>query len=457
MKTFYLPALLWALALSQTFAQKQLAPSAAAHVANWTGNVKNLLQEAGFETSYLKYRPQNPESVQNRSELQLDSTILFFDYDPTGSLDSTPLFRTVHTHFPQMNTEVVVEDQFDAGIWNPAFRTTTIKDEKDRTVGIAAAYFDLASNAWVPDSRIEIFPRGSSLELEDSVFVDAWSIDLNDWVRLMTIHNQFDAAERLKLSITTIDFAGQSLQFKDLYTYDSNGDNTIIESFLVDSSGDIPGGYQELTYENHLVTSITIFNGDWQSGMIPQDRITFNYNASWHVETTRTYVWDIDQNEWLEVLGEDYGYDNQNRLVEIVTANFGENNENYIERITYAYREAEYIHLESNYYFDFDLDEFVLIDRKYYYYSGDTVSETPHEPVSVKPLVVSPNPASGTLRIQLTEAANVQVFDLNGRLVQQVKLQPGQMMLELHNLPAGIYQLKAVTAGGNYAGRLVKQ
>lgn len=96
-------------------------------------------------------------------------------------------------------------------------------------------------------------------------------------------------------------------------------------------------------------------------------------------------------------------------------------------------------------------------DRKYYFYGDGDVSGTPNRPVEVKALKISPNPTFDVVQIQLESDARVQVFNMQGRLMQQFSLQPGFMTLDLNNLPAGVYHLQAQTTEGYYAGKLVKQ
>ena len=453
MKNICMTILLFAWAMSQTFAQHQLAPSAESHLVNWTDGVKKLLTTAGFESSSL----QKTQGLQTRSEWQLDSTLTFFAYDPTGTQDSTPLFRTLHTYVPSMGTEVVAEFRYEWDEWIPQTRTVLISDDLGRLTDTYSANYDPASDTWTLDSRLELYLRGNSPDLVDSMFVLAWEPGINDWVRLMSTWNSFDNEDRLTESLTLFDVFGLPLLFKDVYTYDANGDNILIESFLTDNGVDIPAGKRELTYENHHVTSVTYFGDDGFGGLLPLDRITYTYTGFWKEETVNTYVWDSSTNDWLLTQTSDFGYDPEQRLAAKVTTTFNPEEGMTMDRSTYSYLEGEYLALEANYTFDFDLDEFVLLDRKYFYYSGGPVSEVPNEPVAVEALGMSPNPTAGFVRIQLKEEARVLIFDMQGQLVRRFNLQPGHERLDLYDLPAGIYLLRAQTNGGLYAGKLVKQ
>lgn len=66
-------------------------------------------------------------------------------------------------------------------LYMPISRTTTITDELDRDVEILAELYDPAVQTWLLDSRLEMFPRGYSPELLDSVQASGWSANINDW------------------------------------------------------------------------------------------------------------------------------------------------------------------------------------------------------------------------------------------------------------------------------------
>jgi hypothetical protein len=71
------------------------------------------------------------------------------------------------------------------------------------------------------------------------------------------------------------------------------------------------------------------------------------------------------------------------------------------------------------------------------------------------PLEVFPNPAQGYVQINLPEAAQVELWTLQGSLALRRPLPAGIQALPLNGLPAGTYLLRAVAGGRVFVGRLV--
>ncbi len=452
MKNLLLLALCCTFCLSGLFAQKTLPPSALKMSGELTLQARNLLSMADFKLETGKVL----ENEKHLTTLKLDSTILFYGYDDL-LLDSFPQTRTVHTYLPQYDSETVTEYGYDFNQWIALRRTTRITDELDREVAILAELYDPTAQSWVAESLLDMFPRGDSPDLLDSVLVSGWSVDSNDWVRVMTIWNVFDDQERISESYTHLAVFEPALLFKDEYVYDDNGDNTAIHSFLVDGDLLLPAGFQELTYDNHYVTSVIYLAQDELGMPYPVERITYEYTEFWKEKDVKSYVINATLNGWILTQQIQYEYDEEQRLAARDFALFHEEGEDEFLRTYYEYLEGDYLARESNLRYLFGLPQYELLDRKYYYYTDDNVSDTPNLPVTVKALNMSPNPAFDIVQIQLEDEARLQVFNMQGQLMQQFTLQPGYMTVDLNNLPAGLYQVQAQTSEGYYAGKLVKQ
>lgn len=457
MKNLVLPVLLWALATSHSFAQKALPPSVAKQSVNWTYTLKKMLNAAGYELPSAEVESDVKREVDDRSsELQLDSTVTFYGYDANPPSDSTLLFRTTYT-YPAAGVQVLTESIFENADWTPLNRTTLVFDPLERLVDAFSELYDPASQTWALDSRIEAFPRGDSSVEVDSLFTYAWSIDMNDWVRILSVLNTFDNENRLVESWSIIAIFSQALVFRDAYTYDDNGDNTLIESFFVEGATEYPANQQAFTYQNHLVTERIFYADDGLGNLLPQDRVTFDYTSFWKEMTITTNAWDASANDWIQTQTEEYDYDPEQRVsARLITRNIPDGTME-IDRIGYAYTEGEYVAVETSEIYSFDTEEYLLTDRKYYYYSGG-VSAVPFEPLVVNALVVSPNPTTGLAQINnVADAHSVQVFDQWGKLVWSNWHSDGLQTLDLRDLPAGIYSVRVLTDEKYYAGRLVKQ
>lgn len=67
---------------------------------------------------------------------------------------------------------------------------------------------------------------------------------------------------------------------------------------------------------------------------------------------------------------------------------------------------------------------------------------------SAKTFVVSPNPANDAIHFELSQQAQVKVFDLNGRMVSESCMSAGVSMLEVANLENGVYFLSVIYQDG---------
>jgi hypothetical protein len=450
MKNLVLLALCWAMAMSQPFAQKNLPPSAVRNMSELSGSMKSLLTKAGFELSGTE--AEKNEVGLRSSALVLDSTLNFYDYGLNGN-DSLPLFKSRFS-YPNEDVILEVQGQYENGAWQFTNRITSVFDEQERLVDMFAQVYDPSVPTWVGDSRLVIFPHGDSYELIDSTVVYAWNTDIHDWARVMTVNNFFNAQDRLLESHTLIAAFGEPLLFKDFYTYDNAGDNTLIESYYIEPDIEILTEMVELKYKDHLVVSEVniVSNG---VDLIPDTRLTTDYNAFGKPEATVRYLWDITSSSWFKAQNDTLGYDDQQRLAWKETTYHYEGVEDERYRFEYNYIEDELLQLEVSYFWGYQENMFLVDGKKYYYYNGE-VSYTPEKPREVAALNIFPNPTTNLARIDLDGETTIHVFDATGHLVASQQ-QDGRTELDMTALPAGIYMVTALSNNEYYAGRLVKQ
>lgn len=210
--------------------------------------------------------------------MQLDSTKTFFSYNPTGSLDSLPLLRTVY-QYPQTDTRVEIVDQYADGTWMPLSRTLYGSDNPGRLVDVIAQYYDAETGSYVPDSRLRVFPHGASPELIDSFFIYGWNPDVSDFEPVVSNINVFDENDRLAEMYSTFDLFGEPIVFRDVLHYDAAGDNVLTESFAVFEGAEILMRITEMEYLNHLPIE-TIESAFAGVGFEPVSRITYAYTNS---------------------------------------------------------------------------------------------------------------------------------------------------------------------------------
>ena len=454
MKKFTLPALIWALAISQTFAQKHLAPGIEPYAYYWGYAVKQMLHAAGYEVPGPHAETELRPEIENRTEaLVLDSIVTYFGYGE--GQDSTPMLRNVYTR-PAEQVEVITESFFDLDHWVPLSRTSLISDEQGRVVDAIAFLYDEATETFIPDSRVELFPHGQSPDQVDSMLVSVWSPDLNDYVRLSATWNEFDDQGRLSVSVSSIEIFEFPLVFKDLYLYNTEGQLSVVDSYNVEEGELIPAGRQEYGYINQQLTSITSLVSDGLGGYFPQSRTENAYNAEGLLEFVRKYDWDMVKNDWKLLTVGAYGYDEESRVLIQETNTLDDQGIWNRKKDTYAYIQDEYISIQSTSSYDNNLENWNLNEKKYYYYDN-TTSNTPDEPVTDYALFMFPNPTEGNVQVRLPGKITVFVYTTFGQLVAKYALAPGDRSVGGHHLPGGIYQVRAKSDEEYYSGKLMIQ
>jgi len=72
-------------------------------------------------------------------------------------------------------------------------------------------------------------------------------------------------------------------------------------------------------------------------------------------------------------------------------------------------------------------------------------------------LFMFPNPTSGVVRVKLSGKVSVYIYSLTGQLIKRFYMSPGDKMLDLSDLPAGMYQVRAKSDDDYYSGKLLVQ
>lgn len=71
-------------------------------------------------------------------------------------------------------------------------------------------------------------------------------------------------------------------------------------------------------------------------------------------------------------------------------------------------------------------------------------------------LDVYPNPSNGILNVNSSQVAQMAIYSLNGKLLITKQLTTGASLLDISNLPSGIYLYSAKTANGVVNGKIVR-
>ena len=442
-------ALLWAITLMPVTAQKTLPFGVKPYVASLDQKVVKSLKQVGFELSSNQTYAAPATAQQRSGELQLDSTKSFFGYDVVGTDDTIPFQRTIF-EYPSSSLEIQTDAQFDNDHWVTLSRSNISRDNQKRIVEVLSEAFDEEKGGFVPDSRAIAYPHEDDQTLVDSFFVYGWDTLAMDWLLLFYNLNKYDAQDRLVETIASFDYFGQPLLIKDVYTYDVNGDNTLIETFALFGGAEIPTEKQELSYQNHQVEQAITFAQDGAGGLSPALKITYAYTSFGQQAQVNTYNWSLAANDWVQTEGDTYEYDNAERVKSRKNVIYNQDGVEEHTLAKYDYVEDNKLHSEAYYYLSGTT--YFLDNRKFYYYSDGTLAnETP----DVLPLTVSPNPTTDLARLNLEAPALVRIFNTQGELLGS-KNYEANSSFNVTDLPNGLYFITAISEKGQFAGRLIK-
>jgi hypothetical protein len=445
-------ALLWAIVILPASAQKTLPVSLQNNKSVIPAKVLQSLKQLGFE---LEKQTTSAEAaiVQSRSNsLRLDSIKLFngYDFHPAGDSAATNL--TTY-EYPQAWEKIETNYYYENDEQLPLNRSIISSDILDRVVEVYSEVWNPEKGDFFPDSRAVSYPHGTDLNLIDSIYVYGFDSLNNTWVTIFFTTNLYDDQDRLLESISSFDYFGQPLLFKDVFSYDGNGDNHLVETYANFDGAELLTSKRELTYQNHLPIEVIAFATDGSGGFFAQSRITYAYNSQQLEQQVNGYEWNFESNDWFQTTGTTYGYDNAQRLTSKLEVLYNQQGGEEQDLFTYDYEEDNQLHSEAHAYGD-GAGGFMLFDRTFYYYSDETLSDK--EPLASKQLTVSPNPTAGMIRLDLEEEAIVRIYTVDGSLISSGVCQPNATM-QLDHLPTGLYVISAQGAHGLYTGRIVKE
>jgi hypothetical protein len=448
MKNKFQIVLLFLTLLGQAaYSQKTLPRSLQPYAENWTYTMVKSMHRAGFDMPTMP--ATTPVISQGANGGQLDSTKTFFEYTQAWGGDSTPIFRSTF-EYPQPATMIETNFQYDQGQWQPLNRSTIMSDDQKRLLEVMAEVYDTDSQTFRPDSRVVIFPHGDSPELIDSFLTALWDSTIMDWRILVAHENFFDTQDRILESVTLFENSGNPLIFKEVYAYNANGENHLIEEFELSGNEVIPTHRTEIKYvvDGPLEVLLLVAEGD---SFIQKSRTNYAYNLFGAPRKQMEFKWNAEQKRFYLFETTDFAYDSFQRLS---TKGITWHTREERQQTHYGYLGNMNLYVEFAFTWDDDLFDWVLETKKYYYYSG-LVSLDPG-PIAVQPLELSPNPTAGLARLNLEGPAYFQLYNTGGALVSSGEYQPDDL-LNLVDLPNGLYFITARSETGVYAGRIVKQ
>jgi len=419
-----LPMLLLLISLvSQTGnAQQTFKPETHPYTGNLPATMVLSLRQAGFDLPDLApMAGSKTNTVAERNVLSLDSTLSFVGYD---------------SFFPE---DSVLE-----------VRTLFFSDDQHRLTGSISAVFDPESQSYKPDRQLKIFPHGDSPELIDSILGYRWDPGNLDWKLVRSHRNFFDPNDRLLETRAIADMEEDPREYKEIYSYDAQGDNHLIDGYWLSGNNETQSSRTELKYVDHRPIEVLQAQSD---GLVfhQKTRLNYAYTLFGAVRKKMHFEWNKALDTWTLFQTIDYAYDQAQRLSTKTTSH------NTLEKrdlVSYAYVSGQNLYLEMYFNWDDDLFDWVLVGKKYYYYQKPSLG-IPH-PLAAEMLRISPNPTLDLARLDLDEPAQLQIFNTQGAMVHSGAYSPGHS-LNLFEFPSGLYFITAKTEDKTYAGRILKQ
>ncbi len=79
------------------------------------------------------------------------------------------------------------------------------------------------------------------------------------------------------------------------------------------------------------------------------------------------------------------------------------------------------------------------------------------DPPAIDAFFLYPNPTSGVVQVKLSGRISVLIYTISGQLIKKYALGHGERVLDLTDLPAGIYQVRARSDDDYFSGKLLIQ
>ncbi len=378
----------------------------------------------------------------------LDSIVLYTSY---AFGDSFPQTKSVFT-YPSPHLTVVTDYEF-LGDWQVQGRSTLKSDNLGRPVEIFGERYEPVSGLWFPDSRIFNYPHGNSPTALDSLNVEAWDPELEEWVVVLQNSTTYDGQDRPTTIFNYFNQAGFEFALLEELSYNNEGDNYVTEQYIYDQGTWTLFTRIESEFEQHREVLRTSYSVIDPNTFFPSNKVETDYDANGNPILEQFYDADFFSGNWTLTETIQRGYDNGNRLLFEETTDFGPDAP-APNRTDYVYFNDDNLAVEIYSEKDPGAQTWTILDKTFYYYSNTTAN---HEAVSSEPLPLSPNPTTGFIRIPAGPDARILVLNTAGASVAPIQVEHGNGLLDLSRLPAGIYTVTVLEGNQRRSGKVVKQ
>ncbi len=446
--TTLLILLLLALLGSRADAQRPLAPVLRERAAEWPAEVRDVLAEAGFaaDGSILPDMDMG-RAARPYPHIQYDTTRVY-----AGFPDSVQVAMIVYA-YPVSDMRVATLYRMDGKTSRPVSRLEAVTDALGRVKEVNA-YRALDRETFEPQARLRAFPRGLSATACDSLIVDRWSAASGSFVSVFRTTNVFDAHGRVSESRTML---GDSVAFRDAMNYGAQDRLLSRETTRNDGQGDVPTERETFVYEGGRLLSSTVFLPDRQGSWAKTTRKEYAHLPEARQRSVIAMRWDDATRAWVVGRVEHAEYDAAERVTAAVVMSVDGEGRRSRQRTTYGYGRAGQLVGQASHTWA-EREKTWIKQACARHAEADPFAADDSEASNLEALFLRPNPARGAVQLLLTGTANaVFVYTLAGQLVGQYTLPPGQKVLDLSNLPAGTYQVRARSDEEYYSGQLLIQ
>jgi Secretion system C-terminal sorting domain len=381
--------------------------------------------------------------AQNRGNEMCDpDSFVVYKYNtPTDSLVVEKIIykkysadtKAKYYYYPDGITGILILDKIDS----------IILDNQGREV-----YWDQINandlGVFRVERRILSYPHGTTNTLDSMVTLeeDFFTETLLPYEK--TTYD-YDASDRLKNQVILRWDNGWGNRTRLNYNYDSEGKISLKRNYTA-----VGTAWTLLSNTNYTYTPNNALTQTLETDAATNEPLTktgYTYNEVENTTTTVSFKWNADLTQWVQEDKYIVDLDDQDRL-------------SSTERFIYFINFTVGLRAEFKYTPDSDcplvLRRFIsentpffnFISNGYYYY-GDDVSTSDPDPL--KSWTVAPNPSDGYLEINAPLGSQIQIVDINGRVVYEA-VSTGKTSIDLPKSIRGML-LMSVRQGNQVTSR----
>ena len=348
----------------------------------------------------------------------------------------------------------VLYENWDNSQWNKTTLMTYSYNASQQFTCAAFQSWNAINSSWANGSVTNY-----TLDLNGNPVLsiqDSWDVNSNTWNRAAKIERTYMLPNSL-LTQTNSSWVNNSWQNINRYTSNYDGAGALIETYYDtwnkgNSSWEKAG---RTSYTNNangdpvniLFCSWNNISSAWTNMSLlsmtytPKNKISYAVNQMWV------------NNAWQNYRSTTYSYNAGEQMISSVGKNWDVQNATFITetREDHTYHASGHIDQITQLYWENSQSSWYFISRRTYNY--DYLPTALAENIQ-KNFIVYPNPSSSSITLySASPTTEVILMDVFGRTVKKIVVQTGENIIDIRELPNGIY----VLSGSGLSRRIVKQ